>query len=211
MRLLEGVGVLNAGLPLWLVAVGSFLAVIGWAFGPSAGGVKPAVGGSWIVATLAGIVGAVLGGAVGGAVGVAPIMVLGHFYRSLDQGALLVFFTGPEGIAVGAVVGGVLGALAGRAPTAVLAGAAAGAGLGLTLGAVLSSMALVSYGIAAQILPAYVAGSWQAFLCFGAIPGGAALGWEVGALLGARLRASRKPSPAPAPALNDGGQGVNPS
>jgi len=199
MRLLEGVGVLNAGLPLWLVAVGSFLAVIGWAFGPSAGGVKPAVGGSWIVATLAGIVGAVLGGAVGGAVGVAPIMVLGHFYRSLDQGALLVFFTGPEGIAVGAVVGGVLGALAGRAPSAVLAGSAAGAGLGFTLGVVLD-MGHVAKIWAQQIAPGIV---------LFAGPAGAALGGAVGALLGARLKAFREPSPAPAPAPNHGGHGVD--
>jgi hypothetical protein len=190
---------------LVLVPVGGLLVVIGWAFGPSAGGVKPALGGSRIVATLAGIG---IGAALGGAVGVAPIMLWGLHEPALDQGALLMFFTGPEGSAVGAVVGGVLGALAGRAPRAVLAGATAGAGLGFTLGVVLIIMDEVAE-IGAQIVPANVGGLWDGFLLFGAGPGGAALGGAVGALLGARLRASRKPSPAPAPAPNHGGHGVD--
>jgi hypothetical protein len=187
--------VLNVGGPV-LVLVGGLLAVIGWACGPSAGGVKPGLGGSRVVATLAGIC---IGAGLGFPLGVAPIMVWAHFEPALDQGALLKFFTGPEGIVVGAVVGGVLGALAGRAPGAVLAGSAAGAGLGFTLGVVLA-MGHVARIWAQQIAPGIV---------LFAGPSGAALGGAVGALLGARLKAFREPSPAPAPAPNHGGHGVD--
>jgi hypothetical protein len=187
-----------------LVLVGGLLATIGWACGPSAGDVKPGLGGSRVVATWAGIC---IGAGLGFPLGVAPIVLwalltrLDGGGRGLDQGALLVFFTGSEGIVAGAVVGGVLGSRAGRAPSAVLAGLAAGAGLGFTLGVALISGDVL--GIWPQIVPREV----SSFLLFAAGPAVAALGGALGAWLGASLNAFRKPSPAPAPALNHGGKG----
>jgi hypothetical protein len=179
-----------------LVLAGGLLAVIGWACGPSAGGVKPGLGGSRVVATWAGIC---IGAGLGWPLGVAPIMLwdlltrLHGAGRGLDQGGLLMFFTGPEGIVAGAVVGGVLGALAGRAPSAVLAGSAAGAGLGFTLGVVLIS------GDVLRIWPQIVPDRNSSFLLFAAGPAVAALGGAVGARLGALRGAARPPSVPPEP------------
>jgi hypothetical protein len=116
----QNVGVLLVGSGLVLVPVGGLLAVIGWAFGPGAGGVKPALGGS--LATLAGIG---IGAALGSAVGMAPIILWGLLVEPAHaQGALLkeregrvvvlAFVMGAVGVALGGAVGALLGARARR-------------------------------------------------------------------------------------------------
>jgi hypothetical protein len=56
-------------------------------------------------------IGAAIGAVVGCALGIAPVVLWSLFYPAIDQGALLIFFTGPLGAALGGVAGATLGVL----------------------------------------------------------------------------------------------------